>query len=179
MEDNFSTFFESIDKMKDVLGGVVKVTESNSEQTSIMLQQMQQTKELLNGLKNRIISIEDTSVKTDERLTTLENHTEITTNQCDVLNDLIASRITSLLRYGSYDYHVYHGEFQKILRREAHKTMGVPLKMSKVMKRDYDRYRDFIEAYVPVGGVSKLKDSLSNNLNVIKNKSKYSYLLNN
>lgn len=179
MEENYSNSNDRLGRMEEILGTVVDVTKGNSENAAVILAKIQQTERLVTGLSNAVKTLEDANVSIGDRVTTLENHTELSTTQCDALNDLIAKRITSLLNYGSYDYHVYHGEFQRVLRRDAHKMIGVPLNMSKVMKMDFDRYRDFIEAYIPNGGVMTLKEKLSNNLTVRKNKEKYKFLLTN
>ena len=115
---------------------------------------------------------------TDNRIRNLEENEEITTEQCGALEDAIRRRVTGLLGYGSFDYKVYFGEFSKKLRRDAHYKLTVPLKLSKTRKRDFQRYANFIEAYIPDNGVTGLKEDLDKLLVINKNKNKYREYIN-
>ena len=168
---------EQIEQIRKALTGYLVVAEQSNNASAKLTAQVQQTGELVTGLSKTVKQLQDESETMTTRITQLEESTELLSTQCDALNDLIKSHVTEMLKYGSYDYYVYFGAFCLRLRSDAHKIIGVPSRMSKVTKRDFGRYRDFIEAWIPTGGVSALKKEVENHSKVRKNMATYSYLL--
>lgn len=154
-QDNNEVF--DFNKIMGIIGQTAQLTQRNAESTSVMMERLKGTENLLGGISTRVNLFEDSLTIVKDRVGVLELSEEITTFQNENITTAAKRRIFEILGDDPFELKKYAKIFFQRLYSDARKNANMGSKVSRTKKRDYQRVLDYIEAWSPVGGCSNLK----------------------
>lgn len=109
------------------------------------------------GIKDEMVITKNDIAKLSDRMFTIEQNEEITSDQCDTITASTKTRITQILGNDELVRAKYYKLFSSRLYSDARKYAGLGSRIARTKKRDFQRILDFIESWNPDGGSVKLK----------------------
>lgn len=109
------------------------------------------------GIKDEMIITKNDIAKLSDRMFTIEQNEEITSDQCDTITASTKTRITQILGSDELVRAKYYKLFSSRLYSDARKYAGLGSRIARTKKRDFQRILDFIESWNPDGGSVNLK----------------------
>lgn len=145
MENNIM----SVNEMQDILGGLLKYSETTAESNALMMQKINQHSNLIGGLAKEINKFGDSLGDISFRLDNLELNEEITDEQRVILNQACKNRVAYLLDYQPELIDRYFRVYILDLYKSLKNNYGMGAKIATTRKRNYDRCMKGIESWYP------------------------------
>lgn len=121
------------------------------------------TNKQIDILSTEVKGLKDQYTDLNDRMNTIEMKEEITTEQCNKIKTTACIRIYSILGEDKIDRQKYFNSFIRRLYSDAKKYSSLGNAISTTKKGDYQRVINYIEAWTPTGGISKLKREVDDN----------------
>ena len=168
-------------EIMDILGKTAELTKVQSENAAIMMAELSSQRQLLNGLLNQMNNMSGKVDRLNDRMDVLELQEEIKDEQRMQLLNSAKSRVNEIIGDDYIEQSKYFRGFISRLWSDSKQYGGVGSKIATTRKENYQRAINYIEAWIPHGGVSKLKRELDKKAEekellkhwVITNKSKH------
>lgn len=111
------------------------------------------------GIMNTAIGSLTADVDTMKNdITQLKENEEITTTQQENINHMAKEKVLSILGKDPLEVQKYMRTFIQKLYSDTRRYAGLGSKIARTKKCDYQRCVDFIDAWVPNGGYTALKE---------------------
>lgn len=151
--------------MYEEMNGVAETTEGNNvmtfEQMNAVLSQMvflqTGTNKQLGIITQSVTSMRNDISGLTDRMDQIESNEEITTEQTKKIINTAQTRVNTILGEDEFEHQKYFRSFVGRIYSDARKYAGLASSISTTKKRDYQRIIDFLEAWTPTGGISRLK----------------------
>lgn len=150
----------TMDTILLALNRTAEVSEKNAHSTAVVIARLEQQETLIRGLSNTTLDIREDVTKLEDRITAVEMHEEITTEQKQVILDSVHRRIRDILGNDPDELAKYRRAFTAALWSDAKRYAGVGSKFEQTKKENYQRAIDYIEAWIPPLGCGKLKTKI-------------------
>lgn len=158
-QQNYQTNNEVFDfnKIMGIIGQTAQLIQRNAESTSVMMERLERTENLLGGISTRVNTFGDSLTIVEDKVGVLELSEEITTFQNENITTAVKRRIYEIIGDKPLDMEKYSKIFYLRLYSDARKNANMGSKVSRTRKRDYQRVLDYVEAWTPIGGCAALK----------------------
>jgi len=147
-------------EIMEILGKTAELTKVQSENAAVIMAELNSQRQSLSGLLNQMGNMSGKVDDLNDRMDVLELQEEIKDEQRMQLINSAKSRIIEILGNDFIDQSKYFRGFIARLWSDAKQYGGVGSKIATTRKENYQRAINYIEAWIPYGGVSGLKREL-------------------
>jgi hypothetical protein len=148
---------KSYEELMILVGKTAEIANSNTENTAVVLAELQSQRSLLNGLSNTVAGIDGRLNTLGTELDQLKLNEEITTTQQEVILETARKRVLEIIGNDPLEIQKYSKMFFQNLYKDTRHYTGLAPKISRTKKRDYQRCIDYIEAWIPSCGCAALR----------------------
>lgn len=149
-----------MNEIKEVLGQIVEVTKDTSASTAVMSAKIEEhellIKSLLSSREENAISIKNLN----ERMSVYEDEYQVSEEQAQKIPETIHARIHEILHNDYFEEAKYYKNFVSRLWVDAKANGGVAGSYRSTKRRNYQGALDYIEAWIPKEGITKLKHNI-------------------
>lgn len=160
----------SIADMQEIMGQIVNVSKDNTEGVAVVIQDLNNIKNILGGMTSKVTNHSDRIIKMEDTIEDLMLNSEITETQAVTITQNIKRRVSEILNYPSEESEKYYQTFITALYTylKTNKNMGGNYR--RTTKRNYQNVLDGIEAWYPTN-IHVLKEKVDKKI-LLKNKRK-------
>ena len=130
---------------------------STEKTTNNMIALIQHNTNDINALQDTVSSIKDKMNTIVDDVTTLKYTSEIDTKQHENITNAAKRRVFTLIGYDPLDQKKYFRTFIAKLYSDTKKYANLGPQIAVTHKEDYDNCMNYINTWVPYGGVESLK----------------------
>lgn len=144
-------------EIMEILGKTAELTKAQSENAAVMIVELNSQRQLLNGLVNQMNNMSSNIDTLSNRIDIIENQEEIKDEQRMQLLNSAKNRVNEIIGNDFIEQSKYFRGFISRLWSDSKQYGGVGSKIATTRKENYQRAINYIEAWIPHEGVSKLK----------------------
>ena len=147
----------SLDQILHVMQLTAQCMGSTEKTTNNMIALIQHNTNDINALQDTVSSIKDKMNTIVDDVTTLKYTSEIDTKQHENITKAAKRRVFALIGYDPLDQKKYFRTFIAKLYNDTKKYANLGPQIAVTHKEDYDNCMNYINTWVPYGGVESLK----------------------
>lgn len=148
---------KTYEEIMELVGKTVEITKSNSENTAVILDKLDQQERLLGGLSKTVGRIDGKVIDLGNDIEQLKLNEEVTTTQQEIIVESAQKRVVEIIGDDPLEREKYLKIFIKRLYKDTRQNAGLGSKIARTRKGDYQRCIDYIEAWIPSCGCAELR----------------------
>jgi hypothetical protein len=145
------------EEIMELVGKTAEIATTNTENTAIVLAELQAQKRLLGGLSNTVKTMDEKMSTISDDIEQLKMNEEITTTQQETIIELARKRVLEIIGDDPLEVKKYFKIFIQRLYKDTRQNAGLGSKIARTKKCDYQRCIDYIEAWIPSCGCASLR----------------------
>ena len=148
---------KSYEEIMEIVGKAAELTARNTESTTVILARLEQQSNLLSGLANTVVGVQEDVSTLSNDMEQLKMNEEVTTTQQETIVESAQKRICEILGDDELERRKYFKIFIQRLYKDTRQNAGLGSKIARTRKGDYQRCLDYIEAWIPGCGCAELR----------------------